>query len=88
MPLKPLQSLVLRHSPSQQTSGFNFASLLMTLLPPPRRLSHLARKEAKAVKVQVAQRTPKSSAGTVANSGSGKGSKRAGKKAGMAEKPH
>ena len=61
----------------------------MKLLPPPKRLSHLARKEAKAVKVQVAQspKDSKSSASTVAKSGSGKGSKRTRKEAGLAEKP-
>ncbi len=56
-PLKPLQSLVLRHSSNLQTSGLSFACLLLKLRLPPERLSHLARREAKVVKVRVAQRT-------------------------------
>ncbi len=46
------------HFPNQPTSGLSSATLLMKLLLPPGRLRHLARKEAKAVEVQVAQRTP------------------------------
>ncbi len=57
--------------------------LLLLLVRP----SHLARREAKVVKVQVAQRTLKSSSGTAAKPGSGKGSKRIWKEAGLTEKP-
>ena len=52
--LKPLRSLVVRHSPNRQTSGLSSAVLLMKLLPPPGRLNRLARREERAVEVKVA----------------------------------
>ncbi len=73
VPLKPVQSLVLRHSLNLQTSGLSSTD---------RKAKSSSQKGGKGSKGPGGPMDSKSSAGTVAKFGSGEGSKRTGKEAG------